>query len=194
MINFEFLDIESLQKLHNATLEVLEKTGMRVDYTDFHAPLESVGAKVDKSSNVVYFPARLIDDTIDYLRKQIQSGKRQYLLNGVTNPRWTPPLGSKFGGACIEYLDYEMDIVRQPTEKDLIQLIQLGEALDSVGFVGNPVACLVDSDGNPVPGYMQRIKTASVISKYTTKCGSTEVWNEKELDLLIELGANSKRG
>ena len=182
------LDTRQMESIHRATLKVLQKTGLRVDCSDYYGPLESAGAKVNRDTGVVKFPCEIVEETIEYLRNQISCGRRQYLLNGVTNPRWTPPLGCKFGGACIEYLDLEADIVRQPTEQDLIRLLQLGQALDGVGFVGNPVACLVDSNGNQVPGYMQRIKTAALVAKYTTKCGSTEVWNERELGLLIEIG------
>jgi hypothetical protein len=57
-------------------------------------------------------------------------------------------LGCKFGGSCIEYLDPDTRVVRQPNERDLIGLLQLGESLDGVGFVGNPVTCLVDARGN----------------------------------------------
>jgi trimethylamine--corrinoid protein Co-methyltransferase len=35
---------------------------------------------------------------------------------------------------------------------------------------------------------MQRIKTASIVAKYTKKPGPTEVWNAKELKFLIEIG------
>ena len=179
---------EQLPQIHKATLAVLERTGLRIDCEEFYGPLESAGAKVDRSSGVVKFPAALVEGTIEYLRKEIASGRRQYILNGVTNPRWTPPMGCKFGGACIEYLDMETKIVRSPTEEDLIRLLQLGQALNGVGFVGNPVTCLLDASGAGVKGPMQRIKTASLVAKYTTKCGSTEVWNEQELEFLLEIG------
>jgi trimethylamine--corrinoid protein Co-methyltransferase len=177
-----------MSEIHSATLEVLEKTGLRVDCGDYHGPLEAAGAKVDRTSRVVKFPPRLVEETVEFLREQVACGRRQYLLNGVTNPRWTPPLGCKFGGACIECLDLDAGAVRAPTERDLIRLVQLGQALDGVGFVGNPVACLVDDRGGQVPGPMQRIRTAALVAKHTTKCGSTEVWNEKELELLLEIG------
>lgn len=182
------LEQEQLSKIHDATLAVLQQTGLRVDCDQFYGPLTAAGAKVDSASGVVKFPASVINETIEYLRSQIASGRRQYILNGVTNPRWTPPAGCKFGGACIEYLDLDANEVRSPTEEDLIKLLQLGEALDDVGFVGNPVTCLLDSKGEGVPGPMQRIKTASLVAKYTTKCGSTEVWNEQELEFLLEIG------
>jgi len=179
---------EQLPIIHQATLAVLERTGLRVDCADYYQPLEAAGARVNRVSGVVTFPPSLVEATIDYLRREIAAGRRQYLLNGVTNPRWTPPLGCKFGGACIEYLDPERDEVRAPAEGDLIRLLQLGETLETVGFVGNPVACLLDRTGQNVPGPMQRIKTAALVAKYTTKCGSTEVWNEHELDFLLAIG------
>lgn len=177
-----------LEQIHHATLAVLEQTGLRVDCADYHEALSAAGAKVDRGTGVVKFPPELIEATLAFLRREIASGRRQYLLNGVTNPRWTPPLGCKFGGACIEYLDPDTQTVRAPTEQDLIRLLQLGEALDTVGFVGNPVTVLIDAAGKKVAGAMQRIKTAALVAKYTTKCGSTEVWNEAELPFLLEIG------
>jgi len=179
---------EQMKAIHDATLTVLERTGMRVDCPDYYDPLATAGAGVDRNSGVVKFPPKMIEETIEYLREQIASGRRQYILNGVTNPRWTPPMGCKFGGACIEYLDLDANEVRPPTEDDLIRLLQLGEALDGVGFVGNPVTCLLDTAGQGVPGPLQRIKTAALVAKYTTKCGSTEVWNDQELEFLLEIG------
>ncbi|MCL5103597.1 MAG: trimethylamine methyltransferase family protein [Armatimonadetes bacterium] len=179
---------EQLSTIHEATLAALERTGLRVDCPAYYDALERAGASVNRGTGVVKFPSALVEQTIERLRKEISEGRRQYILNGVTNPRWTPPSGCKFGGACIEYLDPETGDLRVPAEQDLIRLLQLGETLDGVGFVGNPVACLLDATGNNVLGPMQRIKTAALVAKYTTKCGSTEVWNERELEFLIEIG------
>lgn len=187
-ICFYPFDREQLNFIHLATLSVLKNTGLRIDCREYYPYLQEGGADLNRTTGVVKFPEKLIEETIRYFKDQIIKGRKQYLLNGVTNPRWTPPLGCKFGGACIEYLDLEKNIVRKPNETDLIRLLQLGQALDDVGFVGNPVACLVDKNGKNIPPHMQRVKTASVVAKYTSKCGSTEVWNEKELDLLLEIG------
>lgn len=185
---FRPLNREQIELIHLATLRTLKNTGLRIDCREYYPYLQEAGADVNQTTRTVKFPEKLIEDTIRFFKEQIAGGRRQYLLNGVTNPRWTPPLGCKFGGACIEYLDLGKNVVRKPNETDLIRLLQLGQALDGVGFVGNPVACLVDKEGRDVPPYMQRVKTAALVAKYTNKCGSTEVWNEKELDLLLEIG------
>jgi trimethylamine---corrinoid protein Co-methyltransferase len=94
----------------------------------------------------------------------------------------------KFGGACIEYMDWKTGKVRPPTYSDLVHMVQLAEVLPEVTFVGNPVIYLSEDDGTPIDPRMQRIKTAALIARYTTKPGSTEVWNSAELKYLMELG------
>ncbi len=185
---------DQIQRIHETTLAVLERTGLRVDCADYHGPLQAAGARVERGAGVVKFPPALIEGVLADLRRKIEAGRKQYLLNGVTNPRWTPPLGCKFGGACIEYCDPETGAIRAPSEQDLVRLLQLGEALDAVGFVGNPVACLVDAHGRRVSPAMQRIKTAALVARHTAKCGSTEVWNEQELPFLLEIGAIVRGG
>lgn len=179
---------KSMKIIHSKALEVLERVGLKVAYEGYYSHLEASGAKVDKTTNIVKFPPALVEATIDNIRKQLQSGKKQFLLNGVTSPKAPNKPHLKFAGASIEYLDPFTDEVREPTENDLIKLIQFGQSIPEVTYVGNPVNYLKDSKGNKIPGPLQRIMTAALVAQHTTKYGSNEVWNETDLDLLIELG------
>jgi trimethylamine--corrinoid protein Co-methyltransferase len=179
---------EGLRRIHCAALRLLAETGMKIECADFYDPLETCGAKVDRASGVIKFPEELVERTIEGLRRQIAGGQRQCLLNGVISSRTDGAIEAKFGGACIEYLDWEKQEVRQPDQADLLRLVQLGHALPEVALVGNPVVLLRDSDGRPIDPRLQRIKTAALIAKHTDKCGPTEVWNERELEFQIELG------
>ena len=179
---------EGLRCIHDAALCLLAETGMKIGCPEFRGPLEACGAKVDRSRGVVRFPQELVEETIDSLRRQIAGGQKQCLLNGVISSRTNGAIEAKFGGACIEYLDWEKQEVRPPDQADLLRLIKLGHALPEVALVGNPVVLLHESDGRPVEPRLQRIKTAALIAKHTDKCGPTEVWNEQELDFQIELG------
>jgi trimethylamine--corrinoid protein Co-methyltransferase len=129
-----------------------------------------------------------VEHTIEGLRRQIAGGQKQCLLNGVISSRTSGRIEAKFGGACIEYLDWGKQEVREPGEADLLRLVRLGHALPEVATVGNPVVLLRDAEGRPVEPRLQRIKTAALIAKHTDKCGPTEVWSEQELELQIELG------
>lgn len=175
-------------RVHSAALEILERTGMRIDCDAYYAPLEAGGARVDRASSVVRFPTGLIEQTIERIRIEISSDIKQNILNGVVASKCPPPVKAKFGGACVEFLDGERGQVREPTHQDLVDTLRLGEALPDVHSVGNPVVCLWDERGTRVEPRMQRVVTAATVAKHTSKCASTEVWNAKELDFLIEIG------
>jgi trimethylamine---corrinoid protein Co-methyltransferase len=180
---------KSMKVIHSKTLELLEKVGLKVMYEGFYPHLEARGANVDKTTKVIKFPPSLVESTIEGIRNQIKAGGKLFLLNGVTNAKTdSNDIQLKFAGASIEYLEPSNNEVREPTEEDLIRLIAFGESIPEVSYVGNPVCYLRDSKGDKIPGPLQRIMTAALVAKYTTKYGSNEVWNEKELDLLIELG------
>ncbi len=179
---------EGLRRIHHAALRLLAETGMKIECAEFYDPLEACGAQVNRAGGVVRFPEKLVEHTIEGLRRQIAAGQKQCLLNGVISSRTSGGIEAKFGGACIEYLDWEKQQVREPGEADLLRLVRLGHALPEVATVGNPVVLLRDAEGRPIEPRLQRIKTAALIAKHTDKCGPTEVWSEGELELQIELG------
>ncbi len=187
-MNSRQLSRDEMVKLHQAALRILNKTGLRIDCRDFYGPLESRGAEVDTNTGIVRFPSELLEEVIEMVRKEIADGYVQNILNGVVSGSCAPRFQAKIGGACIEYLDWETKTLREPTRQDLINSLRLGEALPEIGIVGNPVVCLYDHENKRIEPKMQRIVTAATVAKYTTKCGSTEVWNEKELELLMEIG------
>jgi len=57
-----------------------------------------------------------------------------------------------------------------------------------VDFVGNPLVLRTDADGKPLEERMRRIRTASLVARHTRKVGSMEVWDEREIDFLVEIG------
>ena len=179
---------EELQHLHETSLQILEDPGMRIQSRRLRGALGQAGAEVDEPHQVVRFPARLVEDTLAGMRSQVLGGTPQLVLNGVVASRSPRGMGVKFGGACIEVLDLQVQGVRAPTRSDLARLVQLGEALPEVVTVGNPVMYLREDDGCSVDPRLQRVKTAALIAQFTTKAGSTEVWNAAELKYLMELG------
>ncbi len=177
-----------LEQIHQGTLEVLRDPGMRILSRTMREALVSVGATVDHGREVVQFPPEMVTDMLTAMRTQIEGGARQHIFNGVVTSRTPSGVQAKFGGACIRYLDLPCRELRAPTEADLVMLLRLGQALPNVTCVGNPVTYLRASDGEPVPPHLQRIKTAALVAKYTTKCGPTEVANTTELEFLVALG------
>jgi trimethylamine---corrinoid protein Co-methyltransferase len=179
---------QEIQQIHAASLEILADPGMRLESSRLRQALKAAGAQVDETTHVVRFPASLIENTLKQMKDTIRAGTNQIVLNGVVASLTPPSMCVKFGGACIEYMDWKTGQLRSPTHSDLVHMVQLGEALPEVTFVGNPVVYMSEDDGTAIDPRMQRVKTAALIARYTTKAGSTEVWNETELKYLLELG------
>jgi len=187
-IDINVLTTEEIQKIHDYTLKILENPGMKIMNSQMQDALEARGAKIDREKQTVQFTPKIIEDTIEMVKKDYNEGRAPKYMNGVTNSNSGTGIKAKFGGACIQKLDWANQTFRDPLEKDLIEMIKLGEALPEVTVVGNPYVYLKDDEGNPINPKMQRVKTASVVAKYTTKPGPTEVWNARELKFLIEIG------
>jgi len=182
------LTTADLNQIHDASLAILESPGMRIQSVRLRRALGQAGAKVDDAAQAVRFPARLIEETLLGMRRDIEAGRGQIVLNGVVASRTPRAMGAKIGGACIEVYDWPSRSVRTPTASDLIRFVQLGEALPEVAVVGNPVMYVREDDGGAVDPRLQRVKTAALVARHTTKAGSTEVWNGRELRYLMELG------
>jgi trimethylamine---corrinoid protein Co-methyltransferase len=179
---------DDLEALHQATLDILAEPGMRIMTPALREACTRHGCAVDDAREVVRFPRRLVEETIAGMQADLRAGRQPILLNGVVSSLSSGPVQAKFGGACIQYFDFEQNEARTPTRRDLIDLVRLGEALPEVTMVGNPVVYLTEDDGAPVAPHLQRVKTAALIACYTTKAGATEVWTAQELDFLMEIG------
>jgi len=188
-IDIKVLTEDDIGSIHDYTLKVLQDPGMRIMNIDMMDALEKKGAKVERDKQVVRFNPGIIEETIGLIKADYKQGRAPRYMNGVTNSNSGKGIKAKFGGACVQKLDWKNQTYRDPLESDLIDMIRLGEALPEVEVVGNPYVYLKDDRGNAIDPRMQRVKTASIVAKYTKKPGPTEVWNAKELKYLIEIGA-----
>lgn len=187
--NLEILTDRDFEKIHDLTLSVLENPGMKIIDDRMLEALKKKGASVDFNKKTVSFNSKLINETIELMKNDLKNGRIPKYLNGVTSEKTDKQgIQAKFGGACVQYLDWEHKEYREPTENDLINMVKLGEAILEVATVGNPVVYLRDNSGQAIEPRMQRVKTAALVAKHTRKPGATEVWNAKELEYLMEIG------
>ncbi len=188
-LSFQYLSEQEAGQLHEGSLRVLARTGMRLESEAMLQALRGQGAQVDSAAGVVRFPPSLVEAAIASSRAALQAGRRMHLLNGVTSGL-TPDrrIRAKLSGGCEKYLEAESLSVREAEAGSLLRFIRLGEMLEEVDFVGNPVVLRRDERGRPIEERMRRIRTAALIARNTRKLGSMEVWSEKEIDFLVELG------
>ncbi len=175
--------------MHEASLAVLSHTGMRIESERLLDGLQKNGAKVDRNAKSVLIPERLVEDAIENNKRLLKSGKKLHLLNGVSSElKEGSHIMAKLSGGCEKYIDWETQSIRDACGEELLKYIRLGEIIPEVSFVGNPIVMRRDIDGGEIEERLRRIKTAAIIAKNTKKLGSMEVFDEREIDLLVEIG------
>ena len=76
-IDINILTTEEIQKIHDYTLKVLENPGMKIMNTHMQDALEAKGAKVDREKQTVQFTPKIIEETIEMIKKTIRKEEPQ---------------------------------------------------------------------------------------------------------------------
>lgn len=127
-------DAEKTQ-IHERTLAVLQRTGMRCDTAEGRAILAAAGAQVDEATHVVRFPCELVERSLLAATTTCTLGGRR--------PGWSYALNEGHftlladGGATSVY-DCAARRRRPPTHDDWLAATRLIDALDDVGLYWCP--------------------------------------------------------
>ncbi len=118
-------------QVHERTLSVLAKTGIRVNTAQGRRFLKEAGAEVDENTNIVRFPRALVEEAIRCAPKSFTLGARR--------PDWDLQMNN---GDCVLLIDGEATTVfdwktnkrRPSTFNDWLESTRLTDALDEVGL------------------------------------------------------------
>ena len=122
---------EQCQQLHNASLEILERTGARLFNDEAFALVSKAGAKVVEG-NLVRFPARLVEQALSTVPKSVTLHDR--------NGRPVMPLernNSFFGPGsdCLNIVDHRTGERRKPVLQDVAEAVRVCDGLSEMSFV-----------------------------------------------------------
>lgn len=128
---FEFLTDEEVQAIHQASLQIMERTGLVMPLT----PARQIQARdlgLRLEGERVYFPAHIVEEAIS-------RAPRHYTLC-ARNPDYDLPLDGRHGylsldGSGTELLDLDTGQVRPSTKTDLQQAVRLADALPQISFL-----------------------------------------------------------
>ncbi len=129
------LEPEDVQRIHNAALTVLERTGVEIVESECRHIFEQAGAKVDPARNRVFIPRKLVAASL----KSINQNVVLYSRNGNFNLHLHGKrvhLGT--GGAAVQVLDLNGHL-RESQLRDLYDIGRLVETLDNIHFYLRPV-------------------------------------------------------
>ncbi len=117
-------------QVHEHTLRLLAKTGVRVDTARGRQTLKDAGAEVDDNTHIVRFPRALVEESLRLATKDFTLGARR--------PGWDLPMNAGtctllIDGEAMFVIDRETDERRPGTFDDWLEATRLIDALDEIG-------------------------------------------------------------
>jgi len=150
---------EQCEKLHNASLEILERTGVRLYYQQAVDLLKQAGAFV-ADGNLVRIPAGLVEKALSSVPKRVtlynREGQAALFLEGY-RCHYGP------GSDCLYIIDHRSGERRRAVLQDAIDGITLCDALPNVDFV---MSMFLPSDVDPMVSDRYQMQ---VMLNHTTK-------------------------
>lgn len=126
-----FHDEAGLEPLREATLRLLETTGMRFESPKALATLKKAGARVDEGSDLVRLPRRLVEEALTLAPRRFTLGARDascdlQLGSGLTY--------GTTDGCGVEVVDWHTGERRSSTKADLEAVTRMQDCLGSISF------------------------------------------------------------
>ncbi len=125
-----------VQRIHEAALSILERTGVQIAASECRDIMKKAGARVDAALDRVYIPRAMVETALQTVNKDVtlysKDGRFDLHLRGKR-----VHLGT--GGAAVHVLDLESGRVRHSRLRDLYDIGRLVETLDNIHFFLRPV-------------------------------------------------------
>jgi len=159
-LNLSNLTDADIEKIHQSTLEVLERTGLFVETDEALEVFEGAGADIDRQHNIVRIPPQLVEDAIE-------SAPSRILLAG-RDPQHDKELGTgrvyftNFSEG-IEVVDPFTGERRVPVKNDLANAARLVDYLDEIDVCEKAVG------SSDVPPNLLPLHNAEAMLTNTTK-------------------------
>ncbi|RPJ42682.1 MAG: hypothetical protein EHM21_12480, partial [Chloroflexi bacterium] len=165
-----------LDRLYAAVLHLLNRTGLRVYHDGFLDTLAGNGALVTKSSCLVKFPEKMVEDFVAHLRQNDWQPEREA---GQPEPK------EKIGLSQVIapfYYDYDQKARRPPEKEDLLNIIRWADMdLDQDTRVGLAVT-LSDEDPRVEP-----IVAYAILLENSCRPDDAYVLNADQIPFLVDL-------
>ena len=128
------LSAVDLERVHAASLEILESIGMVIEHETAEDILEAAGAVVDRQSHVVRFPPDLVEAKLSLLPKRIEYRGRTAEFDVVCGLEGE--ILSAVGGGSSGCIDLSTGRPRPARLDDLREFAILGDALPNMHMAG----------------------------------------------------------
>jgi len=179
-----------MRLIHNGALRTLGHVGMKIYHREARSYLQRAGCLVDDRSMVVRFPASLVSEGVESLRRDFMSAERQGLKQAIRftessyykrEDRLYHDFTVNSGGFNALILDPE-GRRRYACGRDVLDSLKLVNALDEITWSGLPCS------DQEIPHPLRPVRMAAELVKYTRKIGGVEAWTPLDVACLEEIG------
>jgi len=122
---------EDVKRIHEASLEVLERTGIEVMPSECRDMFRQAGARIDEEHDRVFIPRGMVEDALATARNEVilcgRDPKHDIRLGG-----WRVHMGT--GGAAVKILDLKTGRIRKSKLADVAKIGKLVDTLDNIHF------------------------------------------------------------
>ncbi|TKJ45623.1 trimethylamine methyltransferase, partial [Candidatus Aerophobetes bacterium Ae_b3a] len=133
---YQILSQKEVQRIHNASLQILKRTGIKSRQQEILQVFSDADAEVDFEQGRVRIPPSLVEDAINKAPSKIILCGRDEKNDLVLEDK---KVYFGTGGAALNVLDLETGKVRKPLLKDIANIARLVDALDNIHFFIRPV-------------------------------------------------------
>ena len=186
----EFLAPDEMQRIHEAAVRMLEKTGMMIDHEEALELLRQLGCRVDVDARRARFPADVTESCVERMREAYADPDRVPARMGVRYshvrfrtepPQVYPDFSVNTGGFSI--FVYDLDGRRRRANlQDVRDSLKLAHLLPNIDCTGLPVSA------QEIPAAMRPIAMAAELVKCTDKLGGIEVFDASQVPYLSRIG------
>ena len=180
-LKLEILSPEDVQKIHNATLDIIEQVGVRFPSVRALEIWSSFGATVDPSTMIVRIPGHVIDDAL-------KKAPTEYALAARIPDQDLPLDGNHVflgtDGCGVEVIDIETGALRGSCLQDVADIARIADRLPEIAFHWVAVSA------QDCPPESRGLHELLAIWKNSTKHAQTEsIYNEIEAKAAVEMAS-----
>ena len=125
---------KEMQKLHEASLTILEDVGMQIDHPKARSILHDAGARVDNTQNNVKFPADMVAACLAKIPKSLCLAGRDPEYDLELN--YDSPFLMRCATGLTSILEARTTTCRDATSEDQKDLATLVDALENIDMAG----------------------------------------------------------
>ena len=177
----QVLSEDERTQIHERSLDVLARVGMRVDTAEGRRALAAAGAEVDEATRIVRFPPALVTEALRLAPKRFALGARR--------PGWSIPMNAGqaalvMSGEATHVLDAATGELRPSTRADWLEATRLIDAIDEIAVYWATVEGGGMGDGCAADWVAYNTDLQRAFSKHIQDSWLDPVWSPWVLDVL----------